>query len=74
MGLRWTEIYNIKDPTLIDSAITGNILSILNKHAPIVTFRTGGKKGGNRNLSKECLDEIKTRNKLKKKAKITNLQ
>ena len=33
-----------------------------------------GKKGSNRNLSKECLDEIKTRNKLKKKAKLTNLQ
>ena len=25
MGLKWSNIYNLKDPTLIDSAITENI-------------------------------------------------
>ena len=44
LGLRWSNIYDIKDPTLIDSFITENILSILDAHAPIKIFKNGGSK------------------------------
>ena len=71
MSLKRTNIYDIKDPTLIDSAIHENILSVLDKHAPISTFRTGGKKR-QKILSKGCLEEIKVRNNLRKRAKTTN--
>ena len=38
IGLKWSEIYDIKDPTLIDSAITDMILSVLDLHYNIKTY------------------------------------
>ena len=74
MGLRWSEIYDIKDPTLNDSAITDRILSVLDIHAPVQTFRVGGRKNdGNKKLSKECLYRIRYRNKLRRQARRLNL-
>ena len=72
MSLRWTEVYDLKDPTLIDTFITDKLLSVLDKHAPIRTFKTGGIKNRNRNISKECLQSIRNRNKLRQIAKRTN--
>ena len=74
MGLKWSELYDIKDTTLVDSFITDRILSVLDVQAPIVTFSSGGGKKGNKNLSKECLFRIKERNKLRRKAKRWNLK
>ena len=74
LGSRWSDIYDIKDPTLIDTAITDLIVSVLDKHAPIISFKTGGNKKGNSYLSKECLALIRERNNLRKKAKASNLQ
>ena len=67
-------IYDIKDPTLIDYFITDRILSVLDVHAPILSFSSGGGKNGNKNLSKECLFRIKNRNKLRRKARRSNLK
>ena len=44
LGLGWSHIYDLVDPTLIDSAITDNITSILDLHVPVRTFRTGSQK------------------------------
>ena len=44
LRLRWSHIYDLVDPTLIDSAIKDNITSILDLHAPVRTFRTGSQK------------------------------
>ena len=74
MGLKWSEIYDIKDPTLIDTAITDRIISVLDLHAPTQTYRSGGKKNvGNKKLSKDCLYRISNRNFLRRKARRTNL-
>ena len=73
MGIRWSNIYDIKDPTLIDSFITENILSILDVHALIKIFKNGGSKlNENKKLSKECLERIRERNRLRRMARRTN--
>ena len=58
LGSKWSEIYDIKDPTLIESAITDIILSVLDKHAPITTFKTGGNKKGKSNQNQIYEEEI----------------
>ena len=35
LGMKWSDVYDIKDPTLIDSFITDTILEVLNEHAPV---------------------------------------
>ena len=73
MGRKWSSLYDLKDPTLIDTAITDNILEVLNLHAPIRTFKSGGNKSaGNKKLTKECLSRIRNRNMLRRIAKQTN--
>ena len=59
LGLKWSNIYDIKDPTLIDSFITDNILSVLNLHAPIKIYKSGGNKhNGNKKYSKEYFSSL----------------
>ena len=73
LGLRWSNIYDIKDPTLIDSFITENILSVLNLYAPIKIYKSGGSKyNGNKKYSKECIERIRERNRLRRLARRTN--
>ena len=72
MSLKWSDVYDIKDPTLIDTFIMDNILTVLDLYAPIKTFKSGGKKNGNRKLSKECVYKIRNRNKLRRIARRTN--
>ena len=49
LGERWSEVYYLKDPTLIYMAITDILTSVLNKHAPLKTFKIGGNgKDGNK--------------------------
>ena len=60
LGMRWTKLYDIKDPTLIDTFITDTILQVLNEHAPLLKLKTGGKKYNEGNkLSERCLERIK---------------
>ena len=42
-GMKWTKLYDLKDPTLIDTFITDTILEVLNVHAPIQKYKSGGK-------------------------------
>ena len=72
LGQRWSKVYDILDPTLIDSAITDLITNVLNKHAPIKTFKGGGgSRKGKINLSQECKQRIRNRNLLRKAAKVS---
>ena len=74
LGLRWTHIYDIKDPTLIDSTIVDNIISVLDVHAPVKFFRTGSQKNKtSRKLSKECIYQIQNRNRMRRHNRRTNL-
>ena len=67
LGKRWTKLYDIKDPTLIDSFITDTILEVLNVHAPVLKLKSGGKKyNEGKKLSERCLERIKERNRLEK--------
>merc|ERR1711873_381230 len=73
LGIKWSKIYDIKDPTLIDSFITENILEILDVHAPIKTFKMGGGSfKGSKFLSKKCLERIRERKRLRRMARRTN--
>ena len=74
LGLKWTHIYNIKNPILIDSAITENITSVLDIHAPVKSFRIGNYKNKtSKNISKECINQILNRNRLRRQARRSNL-
>merc|ERR1712240_552904 len=71
--MTWSKFYNLKDPTLIDSFITDNILEVLNVHAPVQKYKSGGKKyNEGKKLSGECVERIRERNRLRRIAKRTN--
>ena len=67
LGQRWSVVYDIVEPTLIDSAITEILTSVLDRHAPVKTFKGGGgSKKGKQQLSYECLKRIRNRNTLRR--------
>ena len=73
LGKNWTGVYDLKDPTLIDSFITDTILEVLNVHAPIQKYQSRGNKyKEGKKLSGECVDRIKERNRLRIIAKRSN--
>ena len=71
LGQKWSEVYQLSDVDDIALKILSLFLEILDKHIPR-KFST--KKYGNKEvkLSKTCIDSIKFRNSLRKKAKISD--
>ena len=74
LGQNWSSVYNYNDVKLISNKITELFVSCLDNHAPR-KFRF--KKTFNKNklkLSKECRQEMKLRDKLRKTAKRSGLE
>ena len=69
----WSNVYSFTDVKLITNEIMVLFLEILNKHAPC-RLRNIKHKSNNLELSKECLNLIEYRNKLKRRAKMNNNQ
>ena len=70
MGQKWSQVYDLTDPTLIENKITELLLEVLEQYAPL-KYRPKKKNNTGPKLSSKCLELIKDRNEKKNLAKTT---
>ena len=65
MGQKWSQGYDLTDPTLIENKITELLLEVLEQYVPL-KYLPKKKNYTGPKLSSKCLELIKDRNKKKK--------
>ena len=64
-GQKWSQVYDLTDPTLIENKITELLLEVLEQYSPL-KYRPKKRKNTGPKLSSKCLELIKDRSKKEK--------